>query len=906
VTGDGYDREVLIGRAQEQARIGALLDAARSGRSGALILRGEAGIGKTALLEEAADAKGFRVLRARGLETEAEIAYSGLHDLLQSIISARRRLPTPQAHALAAALSFAAGDPPERLAICAGVLGLLATASDDGPILAIVDDAHLVDRASADAIAFAARRLRDERIVMLLAIRDGEPSTFSTEGIADTRLERLDEGDASRILDRDERPLTTEARARILALAQGNPLALIALPDLVAGAPELGSGEPRVPPGSLISRAFGRRIERLPAETRRALVLAAANDDDDLSTILRACSVAGIDPEALMPAEAVGVLEIDADSLTFGHPLIRAVAYAGATPDRRRDAHRALAEALVDRRTEARWAWHRALGAIGPDETAAAALETIATTSGSASARARALEQAARLSVDDAMRTRRRIAAALAAEMAGRPRLAESLAVEARREHLDPIQRAELDHLLGRIWSLDGEVSRAVDLLTDGARAVAAIDPDRAARMLADAVDTAIDDLARAQPIAQEAVALLRGDPASEQLVMLRYGDVLGWRGEPEQADAAWQRSAELADPDDAWSLRLAAEALFSAGLDDQAVSLAQASIEVARARGQLNALTQSLEFMALANARRGRLLDALDTGTEGLDLVTALGQLREERSGAATVAWIEALLGREADCRAHLARASELSVRTGLPAPRRMGLGVLELAVGRPDVAASVMLARIDNDAQFGADAIAPCSFVPSLVEALVRSGRAAEAIPIAEIYRSVALRSRLARAEALALRCRGLATDSVEDLEASAALHVVTGNAYEAARSQLCLGELLRRRGKRADARASLQAALGTFEATGAHPWAERARSELVATGVSIRRTPSPSDELTPQERNVARLVATGLTNREIAERLFVTTNTVETHLRHIFQKLDVTSRTQLAIAVGDRFSG
>jgi DNA-binding NarL/FixJ family response regulator len=906
VTVGGYDREVLIGRAQEQARIDALLDAARSGRSGALILRGEAGIGKTALLEEAADAKGFRVLRARGLETEAEIAYSGLHDLLQPIISARRRLPASQAHALAQALSFAAGDPPERLAICAGVLRLLATASDDGPILALVDDAHLLDRASADAIAFAARRLGDERIAMLLTIRDGEPTTFSTDGIAERRLERLEDGEASRILDSGDRPLTTEARARILALAQGNPLALIALPDLVAGAPELGSREPRVPPGSLISRAFGRRIERLPAETRSALVLAAANDDDDLSTVLRACSAAGIDPEALLPAEAVGVLEIDADSLTFGHPLIRAVAYDGATPDRRRDAHRALAEALVDRRTEARWAWHRALGSIGPDETAAAALETIATTSGSASARARALEQAARLSADDAMRTRRRIAAALAAETAGRPRLAESLAVEAGRDRLDPIQRAELDHLLGRIWSLDGEVSRAVDLLTGGARAVAAVDPDRAARMLADAVDTVIDDLARAEPLAEEAVALLHADPASEQLVMLRYGDVLGWRGQPERADAAWRRSAELADRDDAWSLRLAAEALFSAGLDDEAVSVAHASSEAARARGQLNALTQSLEFMALADARRGRLLDALDTATEGLDLVAALGQLREERSAAATAAWVEALLGRETDCRRHLARASELSARTGLPAPRRMGLGVLELAVGRPHVAASVMLATIDNDAQLGADAIAPCSFVPSLVETLVRSGRAAEAIPIAEIYRSVALRSRLARAEALALRCRGLATDSVEDLEASVALHLATGNTYEAARSQLCLGELLRRRGKRADARASLRAALETFEATGAHPWAERARSELAATGISIRRTHSPSDELTPQERNVARLVATGLTNREIADRLFVTTNTVETHLRHIFQKLDVTSRTQLAIAVGDRFSG
>jgi DNA-binding CsgD family transcriptional regulator/tetratricopeptide (TPR) repeat protein len=893
---------VLIGRAVEQARISGLLDDARDGRSGALILHGEAGIGKTALLEGAAATPGFRVLRAQGLETEAEIAYSGLHDLLRPVVDARRDLPKPQADALEAALSLAAGAPPERLAICAGVMGLLAAAaSERGPILAIVDDAHLLDRASADAIAFAARRFRDERIAMLLAIRDGETSSFTTEGIADLLLDRLDDREAALLLDGRGTPVTIESKARVLALAQGNPLAILELPDLVAVEPELGTREPSVPSGSLISRAFGRRIEGLPGDTRFALMLAAANDDNDLRTILRACTIAGIEPDALSRAEAAGVLAIDADTLTFRHPLIRAVAYAGATAAERRDAHRALAEALLDRRAEARWAWHRALAAIGPDEVAAAALEEIATTSSSASATARALEQAARLSVDDHSRTRRLIAAALAAEAAGRLRLAESLAGEARRDSIDPIERAEIDHLLGRIWSLDGETTRSVELLTAGASAVAELDPDRAARMLADAVDTAIDDLDIAAPIAERALGLLSSDRASEQLVLLRYGDVLGWKGDAVGAASAWRRSADLTDADDAWSLRLAAEALFSAGLDDEAVATAHAAVDLARARGQLTALTQSLEFLSLADARRGRLLDALDAATEGLDLVASLGQLREERSAAATVAWIEALLGREADCRSHAARATELGDRSGLPAPRRMGLGVLELAVGRPDVAATVMLANITDLDGIGADAIAPCSFVPSLVEALVRSGRAAEAVPIARKYRSVAERSGLQRAEALALRCRGLAEDSIADLRTAADLQIAAANPYEAARTQLCLGSMLRRRGKRLEARATLTTALEAFEASGAHGWGDRARAELEATGMSVRRRATSTTEgLTPQERNVARLVATGLTNREIAGRLFVTTNTVETHLRHIFQKLDVTSRTQLAVAI------
>ena len=210
-------------------------------------------------------------------------------------------------------------------------------------------------------------------------------------------------------------------------------------------------------------------------------------------------------------------------------------------------------------------------------------------------------------------------------------------------------------------------------------------------------------------------------------------------------------------------------------------------------------------------------------------------------------------------------------------------------------------MLANITDKDSLGADAIAPSSFVPSLVEALVRSGRAGDAVPIAREYRSVAERSGLQRAEALALRCRGLAEDFIEDLRTAVDMHFAGANPYEAARTQLCLGSMLRRRGKRVEARTTLTAALEAFESIGAHTWGDRARAELEATGISVRRrVPSTADGLTPQERNVARLVATGLTNREIAGRLFVTTNTVETHLRHIFQKLDVTSRTQLAVAI------
>ena len=894
---------MLLGRSLEQASIGALLDSARSGRSGALILRGEAGIGKTALLDAAGDTDGFLCLRARGLETETEIGFSGLHDVLEPVIDGLAELPRPQADAIAAALSIGPTVPTERLAICAGVVGLLELASKLTPVVVTVDDAHLLDRASADALGFAARRLRDDRVAMLFAIREGEESSFATDRIPELRLTPLDEGSAEALLDRRVSPMTPAARSRVLALARGNPLAILELPIPTDSDPSTPAAVDAMSASGLLRRTFGRRIERLPSPTRTALAVVAASDGDDLRTVLAACRILAIEADAFAPAEEAGVIDVGNDSVAFRHPLVRAAAYAEAPPAMRRDAHRALAAAIVDGQTEERWAWHRALAALGPDEAAAGALETSASRSTSVSSRARALERAARLTRSGPARTRRLVAAALAAEEAGTLSIAESLATSARRGATDPMQVAEIDHLLGRVWTRTGEIHRAVDVLTTGATLIAAREPNRAALMLADAVEAAIDDLDRAEGIANEAVRLLKPGSPAEQLVTLRRGDIHGWRGEAEHARDSWRRAAALADPADPWSLRLAAEALFSAGMDAQAVAVARSAVELARERSALNALTQSLEFMAEADARRGRLRDGLDAVSEELDLVVALGQTREERFACVLAAWIEAALGLESACRTHAARAVELETQMGWQHPASDALGVLELGLGHPDVAVERFQLAIFDATRLGADAIAPRSMVPSYVEALVRVGRATEAKSIAMAYADVAERSGLPLAIALGRRCLGLAEGSVEHLEASIAILGEASNAYEQARTRLCLGELLRRRGKRAVASEILLAALRAFEEIGAHAWAERARSELSVTGVAIHR-PSPSmvGDLTPQERNVARLVASGITNREIAERLFVTTNTVETHLRHIFQKLDVTSRTQLAIHFRD----
>ncbi len=641
----------------------------------------------------------------------------------------------------------------------------------------------------------------------------------------------------------------------------------------------------------MLSRAFGRRIEGLPEATRTALVVSAASDDDRLNLILRACGVLGIDARALDPAEAAGVVRVEGERLEFRHPLVRAVAYSDATPAVRRDAHRALAEALVDRQTEARWAWHRALAAVGPDEVAAGALELVGrrSTGRSSSAAARAFEQAAKLSVRDADRARRLLEAARAAEEAGRLEASVALADEAGRLTTNDLEAAEIAYVLGRATARLGEGGDAVEILTGAAERARAIDPERAALMLADAVDVAIDiDPPRAESVARSAWELPwpKGG-LTEQLVTLRYADVLGWRGDAKRAAELWRRSGRVVDPEDPARLRLAGEAFFSAGDDAEAVDVLQRAVDLARRRSALNVLTQSLEFIALAEARRGHLQSALDAACEELDLLAALRQPREELYACGVIAWIEAALGREADCRAHVARAADLGRRLGRSVRTGAALGLLELRAA-------------ESGSKLVGDAIAPRPIVPALVEALVRAGRSPEAGPLVPPFEAVAVASGRPLLLGLARRMRGLVDDSIEQLESSVAMLAAAGNRYEQARSELLLGEARRRERQRGTARAALRSAIAGFESAGATTWAERARSELAATGETARRRePTAIGELTPQERNVARLVARGLSNRQIAEQLFLSPNTIETHLRHIFQKADVTSRTQLALA-------
>ncbi len=865
-------------------------------------------MGKSALLAYAAGAvSDLRILRATGIESEAELAFATLHALLHPLTAELESLPRPQADALRSDLALGPSAPGDAFATFAGVLGLLVAAAERQPVLVLLDDAHLVDRSSAHALGFALRRLRDEPVGVLLAIRDGEPSTFDTEGFPELIVPALGDVDARELLSHLAPTTSPEGLRRILELARGNPLALLELPTLV-GPDEPTDDARHDPPRTsvLLSRAFGRRMEGLPEATRTALVVSAASDDDLLNLILQACAVLGIDAGALDPAEAADVVRVEGQRLEFRHPLVRAVAYAGATPAARREAHRALAEALVDRPTEERWAWHRALAAVGPDEVAAGALELVGRRSSgrSASAAARAFEQAARLSVRDDDRARRLLEAARAAEEAGRVEASVALAEEAGRLTTDELEAAEIAYALGRATVRLGEGGDAVKILTGAAERARVLDPERAALMLAEAVDAAFDvDPTRVESLARSAWELPwpKGG-RTEQLVTLRYADVHGSRGDVRRATELWRRASQVVDPDDPERLRLAGEALFSAGDDAEAVEVLQRAVDLARRRSALSVLTQSLEFIALAEARQGHLQPALDAASEGLDLLTALRQPREELHACGVIAWIEAALGREVDCRTHVARALDVGRRLewSLGSGAR-ALGLLELSLGNASAAVTQLEPRIAHAGpRLASDAISSRPIVPSLVEALVRTGRAPEAEPLVPPFEAVAVASGLPLPLGLAQRMRGLVDGSTERLEASVGTLAAAGNRYEQARSELLLGEARRRARQRGAARVALRSAMAGFESAGATTWSERARSELAATGETARRRgPSPIGDLTPQERNVARLVARGLSNRQVAEQLFLSANTIETHLRHIFQKTGVTSRTQLALA-------
>jgi DNA-binding CsgD family transcriptional regulator len=902
---DRYDRHVLVGRAEELARVRALLDSARAGRAAALVLRGEPGIGKSTLLEWAAEhADGLRVLRAAGVESEAELPCAGLHQLLRPLLSHLDGLPEPQRRSMRAALALDAGGETDRFAVYLGTLGLLAAGAEAQPTLCLVEDAHWLDTVSAQALTFSARRLEAEPLAMLFAARTGE-RLFVADGVPELEIARLRDEDSRALLAAPGRPMADATADALVRLAAGNPLALLELPRSLSDEQLRGTAalDDPVPVTGTIESAFLARVRELSAGGRRALVLAAADGSSLLAARLAAASA----PGGLEEATRAGLVRVRDGVVHFRHPLVRAAAYQAASDDERRRAHLDLAAALVGDEHADERANHQAAAAIGPDEDVAALLVAAADRAGrrgSPATRARALVRAARLTPEPALRCRRLLDAGTAAFAAGLTALARESVDHAARLTDDPVLRADVAYAR---WDMQAEAWHELyPSVTAAAEAVAAIDPHRAARMLSYASDYLFEVGRIAEGMAADARAWdLLGHELIPGLLGVPVDITWNWSANERRGEACdlamriLSVASEHDHPDDFDELAYAAEILIYAD-DERARHATEALVARARSRGAVSGLCTALTAKGELELRDGRLPAAYAAAREAVTSGELLGGWRLLWASG-LLARVAGCLGREDVCRDQARRARELAAEHNRLSRGEIHWALAELALAGGD------LERAAGEFERGT-ALSPEAHpgYPSngvhtdYAEVLIRLGRNDEAeARLAQLERATAGHP-FPRMAAAVRRCRLLTADEtqLDGLFHEAAAALDSGWPFEHARTHLVYGERLRRAGRRTDSREALSRALAGFEQLGADAWADHARRELAATGATPRRREvSASDVLTPQELQVALAVAEGRTNREVGAALFISPKTVELHLSRVYRKLGIRSRTDLA---------
>jgi DNA-binding CsgD family transcriptional regulator len=913
---------MLHGRSAETARIDELLTAARDGRSGALVIRGEAGVGKTALLDYAAAAAGMRVLRGTGIESEAELPFAALQLLLRPALGQLDVLPRPQAQALRGAFGLAGTPAADRFLIGLAALSLLSELAGDGALLCLIDDAHWLDHASADALLFAARRLESEGIVLLASARE---DGFDAPGLPELPLGRLGR-EASRALLAERAPGLPPALAdRVLAEADGNPLALLELPAAlsessripVALAASLELPAP-LPLPRRLQQSYYRQVAALPAPTRTFLLVAAAEETGDLGLVRRAAQALGVPAAAADAAERSGLIAADAQVVAFRHPLVRAAVYQGATSAERGAAHAALAGALdhplagepdADRR-----AWHRAAAATGPDEGVAAALEQAADRArlrlGHASAAA-ALERAARLTPAQPDRARRLIAAAGAALDAGRPEAASALAEQGQSLTAEPGALAEIARVRAWVAMERGSMHRVHELVVAGAGPIAGSDPLAAAAMLRLGAVAGwwAGDAKLVQDAADRMTGLGRSGLMPGPGALQAMADLLAGRpaaAVPRLAEVVAAAPQVPAPPEQLAVRFYAANMALLIGDFDSARDLMLTTVQACRTQGVIRFLAPLSLGLSCADFCLTRFRAATETATEGLRLAEDTGQPVRVAGLYSMLALLAAVAGDEPRCSelaASALRQFAAEEVANVSTMAEWALGLLDLGLGRYGAA----LNRFEMTATGPLrHYIQPMLFAPDQVEAAVRFGpaghgadRAAE--PLGR-FAAWAEATGQPWARAVLHRCQALTQDGDPEAHYREALrqHAVSGRPFEHGRTELLYGEWLRRGRRGTDARAHLRTALTLFERTGAAPWAERARAELRAAGEpAAAGAPAPDrlSLLTPQELQVVRLAASGATNRDIAAQLFISPRTVSHHLYRAFPKLGVTNRTALA---------
>ncbi|GGU92996.1 LuxR family transcriptional regulator [Actinomadura cremea] len=886
---------MLYGRDEETAAIDRLLEGARDGRSGLLVLRGEAGIGKSALLEYAADAAdGMRVVRATGVEYESGMPYAGLHMLLGRHLDGVAGLPDAQAGALRAALGMGGdrGDG-DRFLVGLAVLTLLADLAEERPLVVLVDDVQWLDAPSAEALLFAARRLRAEPIAVLLAAR--EPGDFRAPGLPELRLGGLAAEAAERLLAGRAAELPRHVHHEVLVAAMGNPLALLELPGT-----EVGSSA-----YERIRRSFAAQIAGLPEPSRVFVLLVASDDLGDAGVVTDAAARLGASIADLEPAERAGLLRGTAEGrIEVRHPLVRTAAYGDEPLPRRLEAHRALAEAYGRRGDACHRAFHLARSVTGPDEAVAAVLEATAETERTAGGNASVAamyESAAGLSTDRAERGRRLAVAARAAADAGLGERAVELAGRAERDLPDPLARAELTLIRAALADEQDRTREASRLYADTAASVAEVDPQTSGYLFFQAASAAANagDFAAMEEIAARGAALdLPGVPHLRALARVFAGH--NPLAEASSADGMAALRELIDVMANCLGPRDRVRAVLWRLMQGDVAGAAERSAELEarfREQGAIGLLPPVLMIRARTDLMLGRHRDALTGATEGLRIAVDTGQHRIRVYLDTVLAQLAAIEGDEERC----AELSEEAMARGVPPSSvhaAAARALLDLGLGRHESARQRLVEVIAGPQRQGAAAA-----LPDLVEAAVRSGRPDDGRDAAAWYRGWAAQAGRPWTEAIALRCEALLADGdAADAAYTRALelHREGGMPFERARTELLYGEWLRRARRRNDARAVLHAALEGFERLGAAPWAERARGELRAAGESLGDGAAPDDlaaRLTPQELQVVRMAATGLSNREIGAQLFLSPRTVGYHLYKAYPKLGVASRGELA---------
>jgi DNA-binding CsgD family transcriptional regulator len=905
---------MLAGRSAEVARLDRLLAAGRAGDSAVLVVRGEPGMGKTALLDHTAGrAERWRVVRAAGVEAEMELPFASLHQLTGPLLDGLERLPAPQRDALSTAFGLSLAARPDRFMVGLAVLSLLSDAAEERPLLCVVDDAHWLDRSSAQVLAFVARRLHAESVVLLFGARDSD-GLDELASLPELRLAGLSDAHARELLGSVlNGPLDELVRDRLLAETRGNPLALLELPLEASPATIAGGfGLPGEQPlRGRIEASFGRRVQRLPYATQQLLLVAAAEPTGEPTLLWRAAADLGIPVEAVGPAEADGLLRL-IPRVAFRHPLMRSVVYRNAPPEERRTAHRALA-AVTDADTDPdRRAWHRAHATLAPDEDVALELERSAGRAqarGGMAAAAAFLQRAAALTPDPGRRSRRALAAARLTQLSGAPEAALVLLGTVAAGPLEEVDRAELQRLHGRL-ALDLRRGRAaVPLLLDAAQRLEALDPDLArethlealraaslARRLGDGVGDAAEAARRAPPST--------GPPRPVDLLLdglaIRFTDGYAASAPTLQRALDAVRDQRARAGNDVRFPPLAQRVAPDLFDDDSWHDLSAQNVKLARATGALSVLPLALNSLAVFWSFAGDLGAAAALVQEADGIAGATGQARIPFGGMVLAGW----RGDEA--------AALAVIDAGETAARERGEGVvltfgeLSRAVlhnGHGQYEAAMGTA---DSAGMRDEPMASVWSLPELVEAATRCedhDRAAAALErLAE--RTQAAGTDLAlgiEARARALLCdgdaaEGLHREAIERLSRSRMRAVL-------ARAHLLYGEWLRRQGRRVDAREQLRTAHGLFDEIGTHAFAERARRELAATGETVRRRSADTvDDLTPQEAQIARLAGDGRTNPEIGAELFISPRTVEWHLRKVYGKVGVSSRKELQARLAD----